>query len=482
MTTASSTVSAAPGPTDPSGVTGVLATWLAELEHTDIPARIRERAAHLLLDGIACALVGAQLPWSRRAVAAVTRLEGIGNSPMLGWKATLPAPAACLLNSTFIQGFELDDYHPGAPLHSLSLVLPSALATVSGAETRSGQDFLTGIIAGMEVGPRVGLALHGGEMLSRGWHSGAVFGTHASTATAGWLRKLTAGQFEDALGLAATQSGGLMAAQYEAMSKRMHHGFAARSGFYAAGFAQSGYTGIKRVFEREYGGFLSTFGENHDPDPSQITAGLGDVWQTENIAVKAYAAMAGTHAPIDCAHLARQQGIGSQDVAAIDVWVSHAVYHHGWWETERPLETIGAQMNVGYAVAVALLDGNVLAAQFTRDRIASDDVWALIDKIAVHHDPSFEAQPNGLLRARMVITTHDGRHIETAVDGPRGGATRPLTNVDIAAKGQQLAADLMGTDDWAQIETLTLGIDDLDDVADLTNLITRQMPPLPVGL
>jgi len=33
-----------------------------------------------------------------------------------------------MLNSSFIQGFELDDYHPLAPLHSNSLVLPAMLA------------------------------------------------------------------------------------------------------------------------------------------------------------------------------------------------------------------------------------------------------------------------------------------------------------------------------------------------------------------
>lgn len=469
-------------PTDPSGVTGTLASWLSGLRYTDVPSRVRERAAHLVLDGLACALVGAQLPWSRRAVEAVTALEGVGDAPLMGWAETLPAPAACLLNSTFIQGFELDDYHPGAPLHSMSLVLPSALATLTGAGPRTGRDVLTAIIAGLEVGPRVGLALHGGQMLSRGWHSGAVFGTHAAAATSGWLRGLSSGQFEDALGLAATQSGGLMAAQYEAMSKRMHHGFAARNGFYAAGLAEAGYTGIKRVFEREYGGFLSTFGENHDPDPDQVTAGLGDMWQTENIAVKAYAAMAATHSPIDCANLARAQGITGDDIAGIDIWVSHAAYHHGWWKTERPLETIGAQMNIGYAVAVALLDGNVLAAQFTRDRISADDVWALLDKITVHHDPSFDARPSDLQRARMTIATHDGRRIETAVPGPRGGATRPLSNTEIVEKARQLACDLVTADEWAQIEELTLGLDDVDDVTALSKLICRRVPPLPIGL
>jgi 2-methylcitrate dehydratase PrpD len=90
-----------------------------------------------------------------------------------------------------------------------------------------------------------------------------------------------------------------MAAQYEAMSKRMHHGFSARNGLYAAHLAAGGYTGIKSVFERDYGGFLSTFGEGHSPDPARITDGLGERWETERIVVKPYAAMGGLHAPLD---------------------------------------------------------------------------------------------------------------------------------------------------------------------------------------
>ena len=135
------------------------------------------------------------------------------------------------------------------------------------------------------------MALHGAQMLSRGWHSGSVFGTHAAAAAAGKLLGLDAARFEDALGLAATQSAGLMAAQFEADCKRMHHGFSARNGLYSALLAAGGYTGIKRVFERDYGGFLSVFGEGHAPDAGKITDGLGQRWETKRIAIKPYAAM-----------------------------------------------------------------------------------------------------------------------------------------------------------------------------------------------
>ncbi|MFJ1551997.1 MmgE/PrpD family protein, partial [Streptomyces sp. NPDC088246] len=59
--------------------------------------------------------------------------------------------------------------------------------------------------------------------------------TPASAAvSAGTLHGLDAAAFEDALGMAATQSCGLMSAQFESMVKRMQHGFAARNGLTAA--------------------------------------------------------------------------------------------------------------------------------------------------------------------------------------------------------------------------------------------------------
>jgi hypothetical protein len=96
-------------PTDPAGPTGRLCDWLAGFELDQAPASARERARLLTLDGIGCAIVGAQLPWSRTAVGIVRKLEGTGDRSIVGWGATTSAPGAALLNGTFIQGFELDE-------------------------------------------------------------------------------------------------------------------------------------------------------------------------------------------------------------------------------------------------------------------------------------------------------------------------------------------------------------------------------------
>src|ERR1700739_4260659 len=72
-------------PTDPAGPTGRLSCWLANTTLDDVPAVVRERAKHLILDGIACALVGAQLPWSRKGVEAITALDSAGTGGRIGW-------------------------------------------------------------------------------------------------------------------------------------------------------------------------------------------------------------------------------------------------------------------------------------------------------------------------------------------------------------------------------------------------------------
>ena len=313
-------VSASREASDPNGPTGRLATWLTNLKLEDVPAPVQERAKYLMLDGLGCAIVGAKLPWSITAVDTVLPLEGRGDKTVIGWGIKTSTPGAALLNGTFIQGFELDDFHPLGILHNASLVVPSLLACAEQIGDVNGAQLLKGMIAGFEVGPRVGMALHGGEMLTRGWHSGSVFGTFASAAAAGTLLKLDPAGFEDALGLAGTQSAGLMAAQFEAMSKRMHHGFSSRNGLYAAFLAAGGYTGIKRVFERPYGGFLSTSGEGHSPDESQICDTLGKVWETDRITLKPYAAQGGLHNPLDCLfEISTKRPLHADEIESIDI-------------------------------------------------------------------------------------------------------------------------------------------------------------------
>jgi aconitate decarboxylase len=250
----------------------------------------------------------------------------------------------------------------------------------------------------------------------------------------------------------------------------MHHGFAARNGFYAAMLAAGGFTGIKRVFERDYGGFLATFGEGHDPDPSQITAGLGQRWEVEHIVIKEHAVMGGIHAPLDAlADIGERRRLKADEIAHIEVEVSPAVYHHGWWPPERPLTPIGAQMNIGYAISVAVLDGAAMVRQFSPARINSDDIWALLPRIEVRSIESFETG-----NARVAVRFCDGERIEVTRRAPRS-VEDPQSLGAVAAKYRLLTRDLIDVERQAAIEQM---VRDLERIDDMRALLASLAPPV----
>lgn len=91
--TSSDAADAGRAATDPAGPTGRLATWLSATTLTDVPASVRERAKYLLLDGVGCALVGAQLPVSRIGVGVCSRSTRLGRGHWSDGASGPPAPS-----------------------------------------------------------------------------------------------------------------------------------------------------------------------------------------------------------------------------------------------------------------------------------------------------------------------------------------------------------------------------------------------------
>ncbi len=80
----------------------------------------------------------------------------------------------------------------------------------------------------------------------------------------------------------------------------MHAGRSAQSGLYAALLAKAGFTGILDVFEAPYGGFCGTFSRSTDRyNLAELTAGLGERWETMRISLKFYSCVGGNHTTLD---------------------------------------------------------------------------------------------------------------------------------------------------------------------------------------
>lgn len=356
---------------------------------------------------------------------------------------------------------------------------PTPAATAPAPTT--GATLLLAAIIGFEVGPRAGLALHGGEMLTKGWHSGPVFGAPAAAAATAKLCDLSAAQTEDAIGIACTQAGGLMAAQYEGSVKRMQHAFAARNGLLGALLARGKYGGIKKVFERPYGGFLAMFslGSKYEPryKVEEVVKGLGEFWHTtELIRVKLHACVGGCHGLIEV--LARMQekekgrlareNLGK--VKGIRIGLSNPIFHHDGWAPEgRPLTTTGAQMNAAYIAATQLVDGEILLSQFANSMLDRDEVWELTHKASCYHAEEFD-KPNKGCGARVMITFEDDTVIEDVMDAPKG-YDPPVSNEEIVDKYRRLTRNVISKERQEKIEKLVVGLDSLENVEDLLSLL-----------
>lgn len=457
-----------------AGVTSRLASWIFSSKLVNVPSEVQSRAKYLILDGIACALVGAHLPWSETATKAILNMEPKGDCTIIGWGSenSVSPMAAALLNSTFIQGFELDDVNMSSPLHNNSLLLPALLAASKLKDSTTGKpmqytgaDMLLSYIIGCEVGPRVGLALNGADLLTRGWHSGTLMGPSSVAASVSSLLSLSETQIISALGTACTQAGGLMSAQFGSDAKRMQHGFACRNGLLATLLAQSGYTGIQDVYETPYGGFLSCFsaGSSMSPQskPEEITRELGRRWEVQNICVKFHAAMAALHGTIDAvSSLQTQHPKKFQDLSKItniESRVSRAAFEHGGWiaSSDQPLSAVAAQMSIQYAAACQCIDGQVLMAQFRHDKLNRPDLRSLMQKVT----PVLDEESRWATTVK--VSFQDGTVLEEGNLAPK--FVKPgLSNEEIVDKWHLLVGDLegMSKERMEGIEKLVLNLDE----------------------
>src|SRR3974377_28576 len=238
--------------------TRAIAQFIAQLRYEDIPDEVITRIKLLILDALGCALYGSGLEWSRILRTALVQLDATKACRVGGTSERLSAPHAALINGSLVQSFELDDVHRQGVLHVGAVTLPALLAVAESHAALDGRALLAAAGDGSEVGPRVGKG-SGQEHIGQGWHSGATVGVFSAAAGAARALGLSAEETVHALGIAGTQSAGLMAAQFGAMVKRMHAGRAAQSGLYGALLAEAGFPGIADVFESPYGGFCTPF-------------------------------------------------------------------------------------------------------------------------------------------------------------------------------------------------------------------------------
>jgi 2-methylcitrate dehydratase PrpD len=457
------------------GATRDLARFGAALQFEQIPPEAVARIKSSVLDSLGCCLFGATLPWTRK-VAELADHEGAAPAAsVIGMGRRTSASLAVLVNSTGGHAFELDDIHKESIVHAGSIATPIALALVEESGKGSGRDFITAMVAGYEIGHRVGSAATM-SLFFRGFHPQGTSGVFVAAATAARMLGLDAQQFHHALGIVGSQAGGLMAAQEGAMVKRFHSGRAAQSGLYSARLAASGFTGILDVLEASYGGYLSSYSDK--PNAKRLTEGLGETWETLNVGYKPHASVTSIHSAQDgLLAILRENDLSAEDIAGVEAGLSPMTHVHCAWEYKSQGVT-AAQMNLYYGLAMIALDGVAFTEQFQESRLAEPRTLDLIKRMTAHVDKEIEAMGPAFRHAsRMKVRTTDGREFEKLTLHRRGSPENPLSPQDIVDKFYSVVSPCMKRADAERIVAL---VDRLEDLPDLRELI--QAVAAPVGL
>jgi aconitate decarboxylase len=446
-----------------------LARFAANLQYSDIPPKVLDHMKLCLLDTIGCGLFGSTLPWGKILAEFTTNTGGRQESTLLGNPCKVPAPNAALANGTMIHGFELDDLHRLSILHPGGVTFPSALAIGERVGKCTGKDFLTAMVAGYEVGIRVGMAL-GASHLHRGYHPTGTHGTFASAAAAGRMMGLNEEKMIHCLGIAGTQGAGLMAAQYAAMVKRMHAGRASQSGIYGALLSEKGFTGITNILESDYGGYFKVMGETQDPD--QVVRGLGEDYETLKVGFKCFSVCGSNFTSLEgLSQIMKDQLLKAHEIKKIRIRCTTVTKLHVGWDY-KPEGITSAQMNLPYCLAVMALEGDAFVDQFTDSKISNSGILEFIKLIEVVPDPELDRLgPDYRHAVECEVETKGGKLYKKRVEFAKGGPTHPLTSQEIESKFRRLAGKIVSAKKVQEIYQTIQNVETISSITELSRCL-----------
>ena len=418
-----------------------LAQYGARDTKRELPAEVLHHAKRAVVDWFAALYPGTRMAPATLLVKAHARELGHGNSSLPGFGTKVFPGTAAWINGSASHSAEFDDiykdaaYHPGCPTIAAAL----ALAQDRGV---SGRELLNAVTVGYEISTRIGAAVQPSHY--RYFHTTGTAGCFGSAAAgAALLAPGDAGVMLHALATAATFASGLQQAfRSDAMTKPLHAGHAAMVGVQAAMAAAQGVTGVADMLEGEAGfGAALSDGARWE----SATQGLGSDYHITRITQKNHGCCGHTFAAIDAiVELRQAHGLKPEDVESISVDTYQvAIDVTGNF---KPVTAPEAKFSLPYVLAHALKYGSVRLDAFESERLADAEIRSLMQRTRIAADPKLSAAFPLQRAARAALLLKDGRKLEHFAPCRKGDPEAPLSDAEINAKYDELAAPVIGAD------------------------------------
>lgn len=443
-----------------------LASFVARSTYGDLSSNARLQLKIRMLDTLGCAVgaVGARPPRRVRAYAQAWCTDG--PCGFIGGGRGAPDHAA-LLNGALARYLDFNDSYlaPDETCHpSDNFAAVLAAAELADAD---GRTLLTALAVAYQVQCRLSDAA---PVRRRGFDHV----THlAYSVTAGAARALAmdSAQTANGIAIAGAALNALRVTRTGALSewKGLAAPFAGSSALQAVLLARSGITGPFGVFEGNKG-FVDTIA-----GPFHIDWDHEDLERVTTTSLKKFNAEIHSQTAIQATlDLTERHRLNPDEIAMVEVDVFDVAYHiiGGGEEGDKTLVTTkeDADHSLPYLIAVALLDGTVMPAQYRPGRIQRADVQRLLCRVVVKPNRGYSRSFPEAMGSRVTAILRDGRRFTAERNDYPGFRANPMSWDDAHAKFMALASPRAPA---AVLAEMTAAVADIDAIRtrDLTRLL-----------
>jgi 2-methylcitrate dehydratase len=453
-----------------------LAKYAARANFNDLSAESREQLPIHILDSLGCCIAALGAGPIEACREQVAEFGGTGPCALIGGGKANPIFAA-FWHTALVRYVDFMDNFlaPTETCHTADNfgVALTAAEYVGG----TGRDLMLGVAIGYTVQSR--LVDHGNFMMRGFDHTAQLAFSH--NAAAGRLLGLSESQIANAIAMAASSDASFAVLRAKPLSQwkglasaqsalgAMNTLFLARRGVEGPVQVVEGPNGIDNLLDMK----LRIDWDNQGYE--------GVVEST----IKKYNAMIHTQSAVHCmVELVRQnraglsvaKGFNPGQVASIAAEVTQMTYDFaggGLYGVDKEVRIKEqADHNLSYLLAVALLDGNVMPAQFTPERINRSDVQALLKKVSAKPNQAYTEQYPRRMPAKITVRLQDGTIFEHEVEDYPGLPCHPFTWEDSVEKFDQLVTERIDRYLSEDIKDAVRSLENIG-VKDLTKLLNH---------
>jgi len=361
--------------------TGMILDAIEQRRFERVPVAITDESKRALINWFGCALGAAQSDPMTRAAQTVAS----GTVPIYGTTHNASAKDAAFLTCLSSAVYAFDDTHVPTITHPTGPVASVLLALAHSGHKMSGQQFLSALIAGIELScklanaltryapePNFGLYLTGitGPI---GAAAAGAMALGSDRTAAGW-----------AIGLAATQAAGLRAT-HGAMSGMVVPAFAASAGLQSTLLARAGFTSTAEVISGKRG-LIAAYAPGADWHAA--FASIGKEFEISSVSYKPYPCGVVIHPLLNVLERAALSDLTSAQIQGIEVLVSPRT--KALVDNSTPKDMFAAIVSAQHWIALSILGRSLGVTGLQQNQIDDPEVKTIRQKIKLVSDDALD--------------------------------------------------------------------------------------------